>query len=373
MTLVSQAREAVGPKRPSRLRIQTARSLEDIDRLEGAWREFERSVDDPFVRFNWIRAALSVTSEATPHVVAAMRGNQVAGLAPLVKQRVLGVHRLCLIGVAQLHEPLDFSWSDEKALARLTASLAWSGAPLYLERIPADSPSVKALRHRYWGRAIILTRPQPDNGYIALDESWLSPEHHLRHGRRSDLRRARRKAEQLGPVTTEIHTPDLCDLPTLLDTAFEIEAKSKRDGETSDVAGDAARAVFYRQYAQTACTAGTLRICFLRIGDRVAAAQIAVEQGEAFWLLKTGYDARFSHCSPSLLLMHDTIRYSVEAGLTRYELLGHAEECVESWLLKEHSYVSMWVYPFGIRGLAALAADGITPRWRDWDGKRHAL
>jgi hypothetical protein len=41
-----------------------------------------------------------------------------------------------------------------------------------------------------------MTRPRQSCPYIALDDSWVEPESHLNAGRRSDLRRARRKAEQ---------------------------------------------------------------------------------------------------------------------------------------------------------------------------------
>ncbi len=309
---------------------------------------------------------MAVFSEATPHIVTAARGHCIEAIAPLVKKRLHGVRRLCMAGVGELFEPLDLVWKNERALDRVVSALAWSGAPLFFERIGADSLSLKKLKRRLWGRAVIVTRSAPSCPYIALDEKWVSPEAHLNAGRRSDLRRARRRAEQLGPVTTQIHTPDLCDLPSLLDTAFEVEARSWKGQARTALAHDSVRAVFYRQYAQAACTAGNLRICFLRIGDRVAAMQLAIEHGDGFWLLKVGYDAKFSECSPGLLLMRDTIRYAVEAGLSRYEFLGQAEDWTRVWTLTEHPYVSLRVYPLGVRGASALLADAIATACRKW-------
>jgi CelD/BcsL family acetyltransferase involved in cellulose biosynthesis len=238
---------------------------------------------------------------------------------------------------------------------------------MVLERMPVDSSSVAQLKRRLWCRAIVLSRPQPPSPYLTLDDSWLVPEHHLNSGRRSDLRRARRKAEQQGEVTIEIHTPDLDELPHLLDTAFEVESRSWKGAAGTALARDATRAVFYRQYAQAACTEGTLRICFLRIGDRVAAMQLAIEDAAGFWLLKVGYDDRFSGCSPGMVLMRETIRYAVEAGLPRYEFLGRCEPWTQMWTRAEHPYVTLRVYPIGLRGLAALVADGVAAlanRWR---------
>jgi CelD/BcsL family acetyltransferase involved in cellulose biosynthesis len=170
-------------------------------------------------------------------------------------------------------------------------------------------------------------------------------------------------------VATEIHAPDLSDLPRLLDTAFEVEASSWKGAAGMALLHDAHRAAFYRQYAEAACVEGTLRICFLRIGDRVAAMQLAIEEDSGFWLLKVGYDARFAACSPGVLLMRDTIRYAAEAGLTTYEFLGRAEAWTQVWTTTERRCVSLRVYPLGVRGLSALAADAAVSLVRTWSKK----
>jgi CelD/BcsL family acetyltransferase involved in cellulose biosynthesis len=340
------------------VRFRQAHSLAEIDALEEPWRELGSRVGHPLAQFSWTRACASAfAAEATPHVLAGLRLNEIVALAPLESKRRLGIRRLQLAGASELYEPMDLMWTDERALERLIAALARGGSPLLLQRIPADSLSLRKLKRIYRCRAVVITRPQPACPYIALDEGWLEPEQHLNSGRRSDLRRARRKAEHLGVVTTEIRTPNLDELPELLDTAFEVEAHCWKGGAGTALMHDAHRAVFYRQFAEAACMEGILRICFLRIGDRVAAMQLALEQGRGFWLLKVGYDERFAPCSPGQLLLRDTIRYAVEAGLESFEFLGRAESWTEVWTKTEHQYVSVRVYPLGVRGMAALAAD----------------
>ena len=97
--------------------------------------------------------------------------------------------------------------------------------------------------------------------------------------------------------------------------------------------------------------------------------QLAVEQGGGFYLLKVGYDAQFAGCSPGLLLMRDTIRYAVEAGLTSYEFLGRAEAWTRMWTTTEHANVSLRVYPLGVRGLSALAIDVAVALYKRWRQK----
>lgn len=319
----------------------------------------------PSAHFGWTRACLTAFPEdATVEIIAAARGNQLLGVAPLVRKRLHGVHRLFLAGVSQLHEPMDLVWTDVVTLGRLTGALARSGSPLVIERMPADSPVLEAIRRASRRRALIVVRAEAAYPYVPLDESWVEPQQHLNAFCRSLLRRARLKAEQFGPVTTEIHTPGLHELPGLLDTAFQVEAKGWKGTEASAPAHDPHRAVFYRQYAQAACVAGTLRIALLRIGDRVAAVQVAIESGGAYWLLMAGDDDRFAACSPGQLLLRETIRYAAEANLRSYEFWGRRDPWTEAWTAHERRCVSVWAYPFGLRGLAALVADAVAARCR---------
>ena len=62
-----------------------------------------------------------------------------------------------------------------------------------------------------------------------------------------------------------------------------------------------------------------------------AAAQIAIERGTRFDLLRAGYDERFARCSPGMLLTVESIRYAVRRGLRSYEFNGDAEPWTKVW------------------------------------------
>lgn len=349
------------------LRRRQALTLDEIDQLEAEWSALDARCVNPLGTFSWVRAALQAfEDDARPWIMAVSAGDRLRALAPLATARVRGVRRLLLAGVGQLHEPADLIADDQRALERLTRWIARSGKPLWLERMPADSPALALLKQNYRGRALVVVRTQSSCPYIELDDSWMEPESHLNAGRRSDLRRARRKAEQLGAVATEIHTPNLRELPALIDTVLDIEARSWKGASGTALAHDPHRAAFFRRYAEAACVDGVLRICFLRIGDRLAATQLAIEQAGGFWLLKVGYDQEVGGCSPGLLLMRETIRYAVEAGLRSYEFLGSAESWTRVWTSTERPCVSMRVYPLGWQGLAALTVDAAATLRQKW-------
>src|SRR5207247_3695751 len=127
---------------------------------------------------------------------------------------------------------------------------------------------------------------------IALDGQ--EPESRLSSRRRSDLRRARRHAEAMGEVTSEVLAPSPQEVPALLAEAIAIEARSWKARAGTALASDPVRRGFFERYALAAAADGTLRLAFLRIGGQGAAMQIAVECGRRFWLLKIGYDERFA-------------------------------------------------------------------------------
>jgi CelD/BcsL family acetyltransferase involved in cellulose biosynthesis len=359
-----QANAAGTRSKSPRLRIRRAKALDEIDALEPAWRKAGSQAGNPLTQFAWTRASLSAyPDDAAPHVVAAFAEQDLVALAPLVKKRLHGVCRLFLAGAGELFEPVDLLWTDPAALTRLLRSVARGGAPLVFERIPAESLSVRVLKRVYRGRAIVMVRPQPACARISLDDRWLKPEQHLSPQRRGQWAEARRGAERLGEVSTVIHAPDLRDLPELLNAAFAVEAGGSgaaagcAERSLAPLAHDPQRAVFYRQFAHAACLEGALRICFLRIGDRAVAVQLAVEQGGAFWLLQAGCDPRFAEYAPPLLLARETIRYAAEAGLGSYEFLNNSTPWAEPWTSDARPCVAVHVYPFGVRGMSALATD----------------
>ena len=334
--------------------VTVIRSLEELEGLGDLWDALARS-GMPMQDHAWTRAAASsFAAEGRLHIVAAGVPPDVTAIAPLAWSRG-GDGCLELIGMDELGEPMDFLYADPSALAPLTDALAGFGGCLSLTRVPAASPVIAALQRSYRGRGVVICRPVGGYPWIPLDARWREPEGQIGSGRRSDLRRARRIAEKMGPVSAEVVSPAPQQLDPLLEEAFRVEAASWKGREGTALAKDPGKAAFFRRYAAAMCTKGALRMCFLRIGDAVAAAQIAVTFGDRFWLLKIGYDEAFARCSPGTLLSLETIRYAAVRGLRSYEFLGGPEPWTRMWTDQERPCVSLRVYPASLRGIWVLA------------------
>jgi CelD/BcsL family acetyltransferase involved in cellulose biosynthesis len=342
-------RKAPGPLR--------ARGGDELAPLEARWPAANDYPASPAPSFAWLSAARIAFSEAAElRVLTAERdGRTLAATALAASGHGLSWHWMPL--GSELGEPTDLSGEDPRALRCLARSLIRLGQPVVLERMPADSPALAAIRRAARGHAVIFKQAaEPELG-LQLDEGWVRPERHLSPSERRPFARARREAERLGGVSTEIHTPDLFELPGLLDQAFQCEGPV-RGADEETLARRMSSVVFFRHYCEAACVAGLLRIGLVRIADRVAAAAIAVEQGSTIWLLRIAVNPRYATCQPGQLIVREMLSYGAEAGLRRCELWGERHSWLNAWPIAQRPCVRLSIYPLTIAGATAAAAKG---------------
>jgi CelD/BcsL family acetyltransferase involved in cellulose biosynthesis len=351
-------------RRPEKSDRPRARTNDDLDALEASWPSDALLHGGPSTSFAWMRAARLAFAEGEEvQVLAAEANHRVLAATALVGSRRHGLRRQSPLGM-QLGEPIDLAGREVSGLRCLADALIRTRQLIRIDRMARNSPAIDALRQAAFGRAIAIERPANSYPYLRLDESWIAPERYLPSLERKRLARARRRAERIGRVSVEIHTPDLNELPCLLDLAFDLEAGSPQSTDDDEASLTLGQNVFFRQYAEAACMDGALRICLLRIGDHVAATQVGVESDDTFWLLKAGVDPRFSRSQPAQLLAREVLKYAAEANLRTFALWGARHTWMLAWPLAARACVSLNVYPLGIRGAAALLADTAVAGYR---------
>ena len=340
--------------------------------LLAAWSRALPAADgSPMQQPDWTRACLETIDAGSRVVMETVADGADAAVAPLVWRPQ--ERRLELPGVRQLAEPMDLLYSSEDALEELVGRMRASGRALHLGRLPADSATAAVVERIYGRRGIVRTAPASGTPTLPLDESWTDPLARMSSRRRSDFRRAQRRAEELGDVAVELHAPGPEEVASLLDAAITVEAASWKGREGSALASDPERRSFFERYAMLAAEQGILRIAFLRIGEQRAAMQIAVESGGRFWLIKVGYDESFGKASPGTLLMLATVAEAAGSGLRSYEFLGHAEPWTELWTKELRPCVELRAYPPSVRALRAVTREaGLAARARGGDLARRA-
>jgi CelD/BcsL family acetyltransferase involved in cellulose biosynthesis len=357
-------REIAAIRHPATLVIDDAGSLAAIVDL---WDSLRGGLDSPMLSFMWLQTALeTVCADEDLHVVVHRDGAS-AALAPLVRQKgMLSVLRM--LGVERIGEPMDFLYTDSAAIDALAEGLREIGNPLCLEHLLDDSQVIPALRRAYRGHAFVRIDPMNASPYIPLHAGWTEPEKMFNAGRRSDFRRAQRRAEKLGEVSYEVLAPAPDQVGPLLSEAYRIEANGWKGRAGTDLLTDEPMGDFFRRVALRFSERGTLRMCFMRIDGRAVAVQLAVEHGSRFWLLKIGYDERYARCSPGNLLMLRSVQYAARRGLDACEFLGSQEAWTKVWSDLIRQRVKIRVYPYNVRGAVYFASDAGKFAWKRFIG-----
>ncbi|HVL76845.1 MAG TPA: GNAT family N-acetyltransferase [Noviherbaspirillum sp.] len=329
----------------------------ELKTMESRWRAVEARTGGPIEQFDWAVACAMHTDASEVEVVGVMRGEELRAVVPLAIKRIAGVKRRMMLGVDEYFEPMDFLFSDAQSLQRLMQQLARDRRPMLLSRVPTDSGSLDALRQAFRKRALVVERPGEGSPFIPLDPSWSEPEQHLNAGRRSDLRRMRRRLDSMGKAESAIHAPTPDQLDALLEEAFQVEARSWKGAAGTALLYDAKRRNHLRSYLKAAARSGEVRIGLLRLDGRAIAMEIAIQRADALWLLKIGYDAAFAHCAPGQLLLRDTIEHAARTGLKNFEFLGVSAPWIDVWSLHKHDCVAVWIYPPTVQGMLGFMAD----------------
>ena len=342
--------------RAGTLAVTRVRGLDGLKELRGAWRTISTPWASPMQSHEWIQAWAEVCGVDRDLDVLVAGNESPTAIAPLVRSP-WGRRRWELAGPHQLGEVMDFLYADPPALRAVAGAIAETGTPIRFWRLPADSPVIDALKHAYRGRGLVQVRPSDGCPSLPLDETWAEPEKRLDSKPRANVRRARRIAERMGPVTVEILTPKPENVQALLQEAFAVEVAGWKARSGTPLVADPLLGKFFERYATGASEQGNLRVCFLRIGGRPAAMKLAAITGNRFWLLAMGFSDEFEQCSPGTLLLLETIRYAARCGLRSYEFLGADEGWIRPWTQLLRPCVSLRTYPLSVPGTAALLAD----------------
>ena len=308
----------------------------------------------PMQTHAWTQARMGLIPLTMPrHLFAVTAEQQVRALAPLFATGGW------LREPPNMFEPSDLIADDSESLNELARGLARQSMPLYLERLPANSPTVSALRRAYARRGMVLARPAMPTPVIHLSDQAREVDAWFNAGRRSDFRRYQRLAGNFGPVSYEIHAPsDETQLETLLNEAYAMEARSWKAMVGTALTSDFIQGEFFRRFSRDAAIEGMLRIAFLRVDGQAIAMQIACEWRRRFWLLKISHDRAFNRCSPGQLLIRHTLRHAAESGLQSYEFMGIMDDWTRQWTRDARQYIQLRAIPFGAASLKMLIKRG---------------
>lgn len=340
--------------------LEVVSTLARLEELGPEWDRLANVSGSALLSHAWFvesARAFAGDGELSIHIARDDRG--VRAIAPLAIRRSGGVSRLQMLG-CENYEPEAFLWDDAAALAEVCASVLRLRRPLLLSRLEDASRELVLLRCGSAGPGLPIVRPSSTQSHAnPIGADCATFEARMNAKQRAELRRRRKKLEELGPVTFEALAPDQDAFLAPLDAFFSVEGGGwKRQAGTAILQNaDAHR--FYLGYAREAARRGLLRLFFLRLNGKVIAGQLHIQFGGRLWALKIGYDEAYANSSPGALLTHEVLRYGCEQSLLAFEHLGSAEPWQRRWPVETRDYSSLRFYPLSVRGAQALAVDAL--------------
>ena len=343
---------------PSAVEVEVITSLARFEAMASEWDVLASRFARALLRHSWfLSCAEALHHERDLRVVAIRRDGRLIAAAPLVVVHDGWQPRLQVLGMSALYQPSGLLYQDEHALSALARALVQLARPIVLQRLEADGPVPPALRQAMGRSGLVITRPTGPTVAVSMRGPWTGYERALSSHIRSNLRRQRARASKLGTVSTEVVAPTEADVDACLEIVIAVEGSGWKGRSGSALRCRPDLRSFFTRYARREARAGRLRIACLRIGDRVAAVELAVEDFRRWWQLKIGYDHDLRPFYPGLQLTFELVKRAYERGLDTYEFLGSAAEWEARWNPEPRGYEVCLVYPATLSGGAALVDD----------------
>jgi len=291
-------------------------------------------------------------------------GGRLVGLMPLALEvrRVAGrrIRRLAFLG--ETHVGSDYL--DVVALRGLEAGVTalfvrMLGAAqeewdvLDLTDLPEGALSVRALQEAFGGRALLSER------YVCPFDT-LTPREPFdaflrRTGRRDNyLRRRKWLEKQEGFVIEKAESP--AALGPAMDAFFALHAaRWAAEGGSQGIKGSGVEA-FHREAAERLAERGRLRMYTMRVGGEPVASVYGILHRDSFIYFQSGYDPAWRSKSVGLVLVGETFKDALEAGLREYDFLRGTETYKSDWTRQQRRTVALRVHGPGTAG-----------RWFTWE------
>ena len=334
------------------------RTMEAFAALAGEWDALAARHRQPLLEHDWfLSCARALHRPDALRVVAVREGGVLCAAAPLAVRRERGIERLELLGMRVLNEPSGVIYRDEAALAALFDAVRRLGLPVVLQRVDEASPVERVAREALGSRSWLIGKATGPTVRVPLDSEWATFQARLSGRFRKWLRRARTLAEAEGPVRIDKIEPDAGAVDGHLAAFATLEAAGWKGRRQSALLMKAGLGAFFTDYARRAAGRGTLRIWYLHVGARLAAAQVSLEAHGVLWVLKIAYDETLARLSPGLQLTSAVLEDAVRLRLTACEFIGSADEWKQRWRGELRGLRLVLIYPRSPRGAAALAVD----------------
>jgi CelD/BcsL family acetyltransferase involved in cellulose biosynthesis len=320
------------------MRLEELTSTADLDSLlPDWWSLYERCPGaTPFHSPDWLRSWWDDFGFGDLWILALREGDRLVGIAPLFIHPYRDGHQGLLrqvspvgIGITDytdfLFDPQYAASASEMILQHLVERRTiWDACDL--QGLREGSPLLRAAAPPGLGLRLVMDQPCP---LISLPKSPEEFVGSLSSNRRHSYQTARKKLQQLGPVSFEVAGSG--SWIELLEALFRLHQSCRLDRNRPAIFGSAKLRRFHRRVGQAFLCRGWLRMTAMRIGPQIASVLYGFACGRRAYYYQSGFDSNLQKLSPGTAIMGYAIEHAILEGLTEVDLLRGKEPYKYWW------------------------------------------
>lgn len=334
-------------------------NLAKLESLKTEWKNFPVVKEYPLLSFEWIYCCYKhFYDENDIRLFCFIKGKNIEAAAPLVLVKENGTQYFEFVGASLLYEPVGFLYKNEAAFQLLINELLRLKIPIILTRIYNTFEKFLWDKSNLRFKGFIKKVNTSGTPIISTKDDWDKYINSISSRRKYDIRRAEKKANDIGNMDYEIISNTSEKFDGYIQKAFEIENSGWKGKSGSSILKKKHFKEFFSEYLFQASKNDIIHLFFLKINMQYAAMMICLIYAKKLWVLKIGYDEKYAICSPGILLLYHAIQYTFEQDLEAMELLGTEADWLKVWSSEIREYQTNIIYPLSYNGLSLLIQDG---------------
>ena len=339
------------------LRVRRLTSGADFQSIAPVWSDLAEQSGQhaPFTSHDWFECCRIAGADRSHELLAVEDSVAPASLIPLARwkgrTRGMPVRYLGLLDcpdspVADLLHTGAALPVVRALLEHVTSRSDWD--VLELGRLPAASPTVKALEAELPGRLPWRRAGSDLSPYLAIDGPWAAFYASRSQRFKKTIRNIQNRLDRLGSITVEEHG-EVAPGGALFEGMIDLTSRSWKADRGVAIATMPRMREFFGELSRRATARGWLSVWFLRLEGRPIAMEYQLRSHGVAYALRADYDLAYGASSPGSALNFAIARALFESGgIHEYQMGPGQNEYKMRWASGSHETVRIQVYRPGV-------------------------